>query len=602
MIEPHFRTAVRLRSSAGPTPNVLLSPVRIGTRQVRNRLVLTAHGFSFEWAHPASDGERYREYLRRRAAGGTGLIITQSAGVVPAPSERWGRAYGHLPERLGRIADAVHQHGTTLLMQIGMVGAQFRSNAHPALTPLWSMSGGTSPEGEPSHAMTASEIESVLDGFAGLASVAVASGFDGVELHGAHGYLLQQSMSPWGNQRTDRWGEPTAFGDELISRVRAVIGTEAILGLRMSIEDWRAPEEGGLGHEGLLRLASHFAASGAIDYLGHSEGSRSAHYTRSIGNWRVPHCAFLPLTANLKAANPDLPVIGVGRIVSTDQAHAAIENGTCDLVGMTRALIADPDIGNKLRDGATERIRPCVGATQGCVDRILLNLPITCFHNPEVGRAGLLDEGSAASPKRVLVVGGGPAGLKAAEVAARRGHHVTLVDRGAALGGRLLSIDQLDGLAEVVGSVRFLAAELEALDVELVLGRTVDGDELAVRRPDVVVLATGATPDVSRLPAGPDGDLPVLSVDERWSARSTSMSACSSSISSARSKPRRSRSGSPWPVPASCSAHRSTRSGSISVRSTSRATSNRSPSSVCRSSPTRRSFESRAAALCCTRA
>jgi 2,4-dienoyl-CoA reductase-like NADH-dependent reductase (Old Yellow Enzyme family) len=498
----------------------LLSPLQIGPIEVRNRAVFTAHGAFLDFYRAGISPDQYIAYQERRARGGAGLIILQPVHVHPTS-----HALGHyfpdeddLRAKFSAMAEALHRHDTRALVQIMHFGGQFTSEARQDLEPLWSFSGHPSPEGEPSHEMSPDEIESVIDGFARTAAIAVESGLDGVEVHGAHGYLVQQSFSPWANTREDEWGSRFRFLDEVLGRVRAAVGAEAVVGFRLSADDFLRPERGGLGVEGLREVAAHAVSGGQIDYLNHSEGARSSHYARAVASYRHPRGEFLPLARGLREAiSAEVPVVGVGRIVDPSMAEDALKDAVCDLVGLTRAQIADPDFVTKLSDGKAHLIRPCVGANQGCVDRMQGALPITCFHNPDVGREGRGEPTPANEPKRVLIVGAGPAGMKAAEIAALRGHEVTLVDRAHEVGGLLRCVGRLGDAAEMIGSITWLEQALAGPAVDLRLGTEVDADLIASHRPDTVVLATGALPDLTA--AGPtDGSVPVLSpADAAWS-------------------------------------------------------------------------------------
>ncbi|MFV0463958.1 MAG: FAD-dependent oxidoreductase [Nostocoides sp.] len=495
----------------------MLSPLQVGSVTLRNRVVSTAHGAFLDFYRPGNPGDQYIGYQERRAQGGTGLIVLQ-----PIHVHRSSQSLGHyvyhpddMRQKFRRMADAVHAQGAKVVVQVLHFGAQFNSDAHEDLGPLWSLNGMPSNEGEPSHAMTSAEIEEVVNGFVQTSVLAVEAGLDGVELHAAHGYLLQQSFSPWGNDRTDHWGEPLAFSRTVLDRVRAALGDEPVVGLRIAADDWLRPQAGGLGPEALSQVARSLVSTGHLDYLNHSEGSRASHYARAVGSYRHPYGEFLPLAADLRRSiDAAVPVIGVGRIVTADLAEQALVDGNCDLVGMTRAQIADPDLVNKLREGTTARVRPCVGANSGCVDRMTFGLGITCFHNPEVGREYRLP-GMPVLPRtdrvrRVLVIGGGPAGMKAAEIAARRGHVVTLAERSAGLGGRLQAVAPLGPPSELLGAILWLQEELAHLNVEVLTN--VDADDELVRSiaPEAVVLATGAVSTPQSL--GPhDGSVAMLS-------------------------------------------------------------------------------------------
>lgn len=243
-----------------------------------------------------------------------------------------------ISKKFAQLSTRVHRHGARIISQLFHFGVQGKSNCREDLTPLWGFSGTASIEGEPSHEMTGAEVEEVIQSFVDTAVVAVENGIDGVELHGTHGYLLQQSFGPFANKRTDKWGKDLYFASTLARRVREAIGPDAVMGLRISADDCIRPQD-----------------------------------------------------------------------------------GDCDLVGITRAQIADPDLVHKLQSGQGNRIRLCTGSNQGCIDRAV-DYPITCFQNPETGYEWKLKPlAKVATPKRVLVVGGGPAGMKAAELAADLG-------------------------------------------------------------------------------------------------------------------------------------------------------------------------------------
>lgn len=499
----------------------LLSPLEVGSVTVPNRVVSTAHGAFLDFYRPGVSGDRYVGYQERRARGGAGLIILQPMHVHPSSQALGHYAYDaeDMKPKLAAMEQAVHPHGTKLLVQLLHFGAEFRSDANDDLRPLWSFSGTPSPSGaEISHKMTAGEIEEVVAGFARTAKLAVDCGLDGIELSASHGYLLQQSFTPAYNTRTDEWGEPLRFITAVIQAIRDEVGRRPVLGVRMSADDFLSPERGGLGPKGLLEVASALAGTGLVDYLNQSEGSRAAHYGRSIGTYHHPHGEFLPLAGPLRAAG-GLPLIGTGKITTPELAEQALADGSCDLVAMTRQQIADPDFVTKVRTGKTARIRPCVGANQGCVDRMVGALPITCFHNPDVGRERRADAvAPAGTPRTVLIVGGGPAGLKAAEVAARRGHRVVLAERSGRLGGRL-NLAGYGAKAELLKSVRWLVAELDLLGVDVRLDTTVDDALVAEVAPDAVVLATGARTDARGFLAdyGDDSVTP-LTLDEAMTA------------------------------------------------------------------------------------
>ncbi len=494
----------------------LLEPIRLGRVEVKNRVVQTAHSAFVDFWQKGNDGQRYIGYVERRARGGCGMLILTAMHVHASSQKDAHFIYdaADMAPKYRELAARAHAHGARLVQQLFHYGATGKSEARDDFHPLWGMSAITSSQGETAHAMTEEEIEEIIASFAAAARIACENGVDGVELHGTHGYLLQQSFSPWGNQRTDRWGEKLAFLTAVIDRVRTAIGPDKILGLRISADDFLAGA-GGLGPDGLREVAAGAVATGKLDYLNHSEGAGGAHYVRAIGNYRYKLGEWLPYTRGLKEAiGGAIPVIGVGKIPTHDLAEQALEAGDCDLVGMTRAQISDPDMVNKLASGQSNRIRLCTGANQGCIDRTGM-YPITCIHNPEVGeenRFAALDT-LPVQRKHVLVVGGGPAGMKAAEVAARRGHKVTLVEQSSRLGGRFAKLEKLGDASNLLSAISWIESELALLDVTIKMQTTADEALVEALAPDAIIMATGARPSTT-LKAASDGSIPVISSDE----------------------------------------------------------------------------------------
>jgi len=495
----------------------LLTPIKIGKIELKNRLVSTAHAAFLDFWQPGSSGERYMAYQERRAEGGTGLIILTAMHVhhtsqivlhhVPEPKD--------ISRKYQQMATRLHRHGARVISQLFHFGVQGTSAGHDDLSPIWGFSGLPSAEGEGTHEMTDEEIEEIIEAFSKQARVCVENGVDGVELHGTHGYLIQQSFSPFANKRTDKWGVPLYFVKTLAKRVRAAIGPDKVMGFRISTDDFLAPEAGGLGPENLAKIAASVIGTGLFDYLNHSEGKGGGDYARAIGSYRHPDGEFLPLTRGLRdAIGAAVPVVGVGKIATPDLAERALQSGDCDLVGMTRAQIADPDIVRKLASGQGHRIRPCTGANQACIDRASF-FPIMCIHNPEVGEENRFREleQPIAKAKRILVIGGGPAGMKAAEIAAKRGHNVTLAEVGPKLGGRMNLIENLGKAANLLATISWVEQELGILKVKILTSTLIDEAFVRAFNPDEIVLATGALP-INDLGVPNDNSIPVLTTDE----------------------------------------------------------------------------------------
>ncbi|MBT4161864.1 MAG: FAD-dependent oxidoreductase [Gammaproteobacteria bacterium] len=493
----------------------LLSPIEVGPIELKNRVVSTAHAASLEFFNPISDGERYMAYLERRAEGGTGLIILTAMHVHASsqiPNHYVFDAETMAP-KFAQVSTRLHRHGAKCVSQLFHFGAQGKSDQRDDYHPLWSFSGTTTLEGEVTHKMTDAEIEEVIDAFAFTAKVATENGMDGVELHGTHGYLIQQSFSPYANKRDDKWGEDLYFVKTLAKRVREAIGPDKLLGFRISGDDFIKSEAGGLGHERLCEIASTVIDTGMFNYLNHSEGAGGLHYARAIGTFRHKFGEYLPLTRNLRdAIGARVPLIGVGKIPTPDLAEQALQDGDCDMVGMTRAQIADPDLVKKVASGQAHRLRTCTGSNQGCFERA--SYPITCFQNPEVGeenRFKALDI-PIVNVKKVLVIGGGPAGMKAAEIAARRGHSVTLVEAGTRLGGRLNLVETAGDSTNLLSATAWVEQELADLDVNIVMQTKVDEAYVKQFKPEAIILATGAYTE-NDLDVPTDGSVQILSSD-----------------------------------------------------------------------------------------
>lgn len=450
-------------------------------------MILTPHGTTFRpWAAGGSV-EGYIEYLRPRAAGGLAMTVLEG---IPLAGDRG--MLDPLADRVARVADALRPEGAVTTVQLVSLGAQGTSLGNPGGLPLFSFNGMQSPGGgEISHRMTAEEIAQLIDLYAAAAQLAADAGLDGVELHGAHGYLIQQSFSPWGNDRDDAWGEPLAFSRAVLRAVRTALGPDKIVGFRMSVRDDRPSYEGGLSHEELCEIAKGIVATGNVDYFDTGTGSQIPdHAVRTGASYRYPHGMDLQLSASMRRAiDRAVPVVGVGRIITPEEGETALQRGECDLVGITRGHMADPDWMRKALRGDSTQIRRCVGANE-CGDRQLMGMTFTCFQSPEMGQE-TSRLGRAAQFKQVLVVGAGPAGLKAAEVAGRRGHRVTLVEQLGEPGGELRHV-RYTAARELYDAVEWYVDELKRLDVELLMGAPLDAAALEAFAPDLVFLATGA--------------------------------------------------------------------------------------------------------------
>ncbi|WP_233427832.1 oxidoreductase [Actinokineospora spheciospongiae] len=487
---------------------VLLDPVRVGRLSLRNRVVVPAHTTNF-----AVDGlfsARHVAYHRTRAAGGVGLIVTEGMRVHPTSLGRTTTVAAfddRIVPALAGLADAVHAEGAKLAAQLLHVGRQ--AGGHHVLTAPWGASdrpwSGTAAT---PHRMTTAEIAEVVAGFGAAAARVKASGVDAVEVHLGHGHLLQQFLSPATNDRDDEYGgDPDRrlrLAREVLTAVRAA--TDLPLLLRISGDEFLP---GGLGLPEMLDAVGALLAEFPVDVLhvSHSAYVGSVSVATQMADMTHPPMAFRHLPRAFKDAFPGTAVLAVCRVDTLDNAERMVADGDADLVALARPHIAAPDLVARHRDRRAGR--DCIACNQGCAGRLELGLPIGCVVNPEVGLerewAALRTAAADGPRRRVLVVGGGPAGMEAALAAAGVGHRVTLVDAASRLGGALT-------LAAVLRSgyrlyVDQLAAAVRASGAEVRLNTTADPDLLAEGW-DHVVLATGA---VERPEPG-DVDFPALAL------------------------------------------------------------------------------------------
>lgn len=479
----------------------LFSPIRLGPREVKNRLVFQAHQTCFAFCDDQDSGDRYIAYQEARARGGAGMIVLEAEALHPTSEQwRWGPPSPEImTEKFRRMAEALHKHGVTVLNQIVHLG---REAITQSPVPPWGFSAIPSlTSREVPHEMSKAEIHEVVDAFAARARMLRAAGLDGVELGATHGYLLLQSYSPFANQRQDEYGgdfdRRLRFAKEVIEACRDALGADLIMGIRVSGDDWM---EGGLGTDGIIEVCRALVATGKLDYINVSAGSRCYHYTVTDGSTYIPPGVLVPYAAAFKEAFPDIPIGTTCRIKDPAEAEAILNRGQADFVGMTRMLIADPEMPTKARSGNIESVRECISCSQGCVDRMRIGNPIMCTQNPEVGNEHLGGLKPAPVKKRVLVVGGGPAGLEAARVAATRGHEVTLCEASDDIGGQVRLSVKTPTRSEFDPIVRYRRHELKRLGVTVKLNTKVDAELARSLRPDAIILATGATPFRPQIP------------------------------------------------------------------------------------------------------
>ncbi|OLL16908.1 MULTISPECIES: mycofactocin system FadH/OYE family oxidoreductase 2 [unclassified Rhodococcus (in: high G+C Gram-positive bacteria)] len=479
--------------SAGPHPR-LAAPLRLGPVTLRNRVVFSAHLTNF-----AEDGlptAQHAAYYAARAGGGAGLIVSEEHTVHPTdrPYEKLIRGYDPaVVSGYRRITDAVHARGGRIFAQLNHNGAQ-GCGMYTGL-PLWAPSAVPDPLfREVPKALEEHEIRDLVEGYARVAEHCRAGGFDGVELQCSQASIVRQFLSPGTNLRTDRYGGPlrnrARFLLEVVGALRAAVGSDLVVGVRLSGHDGT---DGGITLDDAVAVAAMIEDSGHVDYLNTSIGVATETLHLIEASMATPHgyALFVPDAIRRRVR---LPVVGVGRFTTPAQAEAALAEGRCDLVGVVRGQIADPDFAAKALAGDDEAVRPCLACNQECIGRVGLGRWIGCVENPRAGREAQLLPDPAVPGRRVLVVGGGPAGLRAAATAAQRGHRVTLCERTPALGGQIRTAATAPGRGELAGMVDSLEVECRRAGVDVRIGVHVDAAFVQEHRPDAVVVATGARP------------------------------------------------------------------------------------------------------------
>jgi 2,4-dienoyl-CoA reductase-like NADH-dependent reductase (Old Yellow Enzyme family) len=475
----------------------LLTPVDLGPIRLANRVVSTSHQTGLVHDHlPTPDLVAYHE---ARARGGVGAIFLEATAVDPSGLLTSHTLGGFLPAMVGGyhgLCSAIHPFGTRLFVQLFHGGREQISA--PPRAPTVSASAVPSPryKAEP-RALTPAEIDELLLGYATAARHCREGGVDGIEVSMSHGYLIAQFFSPVSNRRGDGYAAPLRLAEQVLEAVRAGAGPKLAVGVRLSADEL-APD--GLDAAACAEIAGALCATGLVDFVSAVLG-HSAHLASST--WIVPPPpapadALAGPLAGLRAAAGAVPVIGTTQVADVRAAERLVAGGHADAVGMTRALIADPELVAKVAAGRADEVIACVGCNQGCIGHYHAGVPIGCLVNPRTGRERNLlapRPGAGAAAHRVLVIGGGPAGVSAALEAAAHGDTVTLLERGAEVGGQL----RLAGRAPAhqvlwrrwsAGAERRLARA--GVDVRLECpAEPGDAEDY-----ELVVLATGARPYV----------------------------------------------------------------------------------------------------------
>ena len=471
----------------------LFSELEVGTRTLRNRIALPATLTNFGAANRITD--RWVDFLAERARGGCGLIVTEIIAVDPEALAHGAIVTGYDDANdagFEQVAGEVQAAGSCILGQLWHPGRQ--QLWHPTRSPAGVSDQPDALSWTVPRVMTTEECARLVDAYVAAARRLARCGFDGVELHGAHGYLITQFLSPWSNTREDGYGGDlegrTRFVREIAERTRDACGESFVVGFKMPADEG---VEGGIDVEEAARITERLAATGAFDLFAYGQGNFSLSLENHVPDMHFRPGHFIDLHRRMRGVAGGIPVMALGRVGTPDLAERIVADGYGDLVGMTRAQVSDAAFANKAREGREEEIRPCI-FDNFCWGQVHAGKPLAEFHNPHLGERGEADwaPSLASNRCRVVVVGAGPAGLEAAWIAAARGHDVHLFGAGSSGGGKLRLEARLPGHADVAKVADHQLRMAERHGVRLLLGARADEETVRRLAPDAVVVASGA--------------------------------------------------------------------------------------------------------------
>ena len=476
----------------------IFSPLKIRHRTLKNRVVFGPH--TVNMSHEGLPGDRHFGYYRERARGGAGMIV-----VEPVPAHRTGvlirgnflAESDDIIPHFKRIVDECHSHGPPMLHHISPVSGH--GDQDNSWVPYWSPSGMPSmhdPWG--SHAVSEAEIEELIEAFVNAARRDKEAGFDGVEIFAGYNCLVDQFWSPITNKRTDNWGgsmeNRARFAVEILDGIRKMAGEDFIIGLTVSGAE---PRPGGLSIEDKQEIVSYLDEKGLIDYVSCGTGSYLYDFSKIVPSFQFDMKLGVPDAAAYKRVLKNALVTAESRIKTPKNAQEVFSAGQADLVSIVRGQIADPHWANKAKDGRHDDIRPCISCNQVCIGRRFRDYWSSCLVNPSVAREtewGGDIPPPAEEPRDVLIVGGGPAGLETARVAAERGHRVRLVERAGELGGQFRLAAGQPERGEIGALLNWYQVQLEKLQVRIELRHEVTKEDILKSGADSVVICCGSSP------------------------------------------------------------------------------------------------------------
>ncbi|MGV0626409.1 FAD-dependent oxidoreductase [Mycolicibacter minnesotensis] len=477
-------------TSANPYP-ILLSPLDLGFTTLANRVVMGSMHTGLE--DRAADTGKLAEYFAARARGGVGLIITggyapnRAGWLLPFASAMTTRADAR---RHRRITEAVHEAGGKIALQLLHAG---RYAYHPFSVSASSIKAPINPFRP--RALSTGGVESTITDFARAAELAREAGYDGVEIMGSEGYLLNQFLAPRTNRRTDGYGGTAEnrrrFPVQVVARTRAAVGDDFIICYRLSMADY---VEDGQSWDETLALATEVEAAGAT-IINSGFGWHEARVPTIVTS--VPGSAFVDISSAV-ADHVTIPVVASNRINMPQAAEQALAETSVRLISMARPLLADPDWVRKAAGARAAEINTCIACNQACLDHAFVHKKVSCLVNPRAGHETTLVLSPTRRRRRIAVVGAGPAGLAAAVSAAQRGHEVTLFEANEFIGGQFDLARRIPGKEEFAGTIRYYTAMLDKYAVTVRLGNRAQAEELSGF--DEVVLATGVRPRIPRIP------------------------------------------------------------------------------------------------------